>query len=157
MSSSLSGKLSIEIEAKSSARSMYEANAKRLYDVPKLCPTYIPKVDLVEGKWEDVGAVVNFHLAHGGKTVISKEIIESKDDEKLSVTFNLIGGELVEEAYKSIKFTFQAIPKKEGCLSRWSIDYEKLNPDIPDPKELLPFAADLTREIDDTLMKISQE
>ncbi|KAG6714157.1 hypothetical protein I3843_05G173300 [Carya illinoinensis] len=92
-----------------------------------------------------------------GKTVISKEIIESKDDEKLSVTFNLIGGELVEEAYKSIRFTFQAIPKKEGCLSRWSIDYEKLNPDIPDPKELLPFAADLTREIDDTLMKISQE
>ncbi|KAF5450380.1 hypothetical protein F2P56_030738 [Juglans regia] len=153
MSSSLSGKLSVEIDAKSPARAFYEALGKRLYDIPKRCPISIPKVDLVEGKWEDVGAVVNFHLAHGGKTIISKEIVESLDDEKLSVTFNLIGGVLVEGSFKSFKFIFQAIPKKEGCLGRWTCEYEKLNAGIPDPKELVQFAGDLTREIDDTLMK----
>ncbi|XP_042980117.1 MLP-like protein 43 [Carya illinoinensis] len=65
MSSSLSAKLSIEIEAKSPARAMYEACAKRMYEIPKLCPSYIPKVDLVEGNWEDVGAVVNWRLVYG--------------------------------------------------------------------------------------------
>ncbi|KAF5450377.1 hypothetical protein F2P56_030735 [Juglans regia] len=156
MSSSLSGKLSVEIDAKSPARAFYEANAKRLYEIPNLCPTYIPKVDLVEGKWEEVGAVFNWHLVYGGKTVISKEIRESLDDEKLSVTFKVIGGSFVE-AFKSFKFISQAFPKKEGSLVRWTYEYEKLNADIPDPKELLQFAADLTREIDDTLMKISQK
>ncbi|XP_042980115.1 kirola-like [Carya illinoinensis] len=185
MSSSLSGKLSIEIEAKSSARSMYEANAKRLYDVPKLCPTYIPKVDLVEGKWEDVGAVVNFHLAHvvrgnldfrkgkwnifhlfgclgsevileidsliKGKTLISKEIYEHKDDEKLSVTFKVIGG-LLMEAFKSFKFIIQATRKDTGCLVRWTLEYEKLKEDVPDPKEMLQFAVDLTKEMDANLI-----
>ncbi|XP_041011397.1 MLP-like protein 43 [Juglans microcarpa x Juglans regia] len=156
MSSSLSGKLSIEIEVKSSARAYYEANAKRLYEIPKLCPNCIPRIDLVEGKWEEVGAVLNWHLAYGGKTVISKEIYESIDDEKLSVTFKVIGGTFVE-SFKSFKFISQAFPKKEGSLVRWTYEYEKLNADIPDPKDLLQFAADITREIDDTLMKISQE
>ncbi|KAG2708399.1 hypothetical protein I3843_05G173400 [Carya illinoinensis] len=156
MSSSLSGKLSIEIEVKSPARAFFEANGKRLYEIPKLCPTCIPKVELVEGKWEEVGAVVNWHLVLGGNTVIFKALFESIDDDKLSVTFNVIGGLLVE-SYKSFKFIFQAIPKKEGCLVLWTYEYEKLNSDIPDPKELLQFAAVFTREIDDTLMKISQE
>ncbi|KAF5450384.1 hypothetical protein F2P56_030742 [Juglans regia] len=156
MSSSLSGKLSIEVEAKSSAPALYEANSKRLYETPKLCPTYLQKVDLVEGKWEEVGAVVNWHFLFEGKPVISQEIYESIDDEKLSVTFKVIGGLLVE-AYKSFKFVFQAIPKKQGCLARWTVEYEKLNAEIPDPKQMLQFAADLIKEIDDNLLIKSKE
>ncbi|KAG6655133.1 hypothetical protein I3843_05G173800 [Carya illinoinensis] len=156
MSSSLFGKLSIETEAKSSAPALYETLAKRLYEAPKLCPTYIQKVDLVEGNWEEVGAVMNWHLLYEGKTVISKEIYENIDDEKLSVTFKVIGG-LLSEAYKSFKFVFQAIPKKEGCLGRWSVEYEKLNAEIPDPKQMLQFSAGLTKEIDDNLIMIKSK
>ncbi|XP_041009772.1 MLP-like protein 43 [Juglans microcarpa x Juglans regia] len=151
MSSSLSGKLSIEVEAKSSAPALYEANSKRFYEIPKLCPNFIQKVDLVEGNRENVGAVINWHFLFEGKTVNSQEILESIDDEKLSVTFKVIGGLLVE-AYKSFKFVFQAIPKKQGCLARWTVEYEKLNEEIPDPKEMLQFAADLIKEMDDNLM-----
>ncbi|KAG2708404.1 hypothetical protein I3760_05G191800 [Carya illinoinensis] len=107
------------------------------------------KVDLVEGNWEEVGAVQ-------GKTVISQEIYENRDDEKLSVTFKVIGGLLVE-AYKSFKFVFQAIPKKEGCVVRWTVEYEKLNAEIPDPKQMLQFAADLMKEIDDNLIMIKSK
>ncbi|KAG7980265.1 hypothetical protein I3843_05G173900 [Carya illinoinensis] len=120
MSSFLSGKLSIEVEAKSSAPALYEANSKRLYEIPKLCPTYMQKVDLVEEM----------------RTVI---------------------GGLLVEAYKSFKFVFQAIPKKEGCVVRWTVEYEKLDAEIPDPKQMLQFAADLMKEIDDNLIMIKSK
>ncbi|KAF5450585.1 hypothetical protein F2P56_030920 [Juglans regia] len=150
--SQLVGKVDIEVEIKASARAFYEVHTERLYDSPKLCPHYIPRVDLVEGGWRDVGSVMDWYLLWEGKTVISKEIYEHKDDEKLSVTFKVIGG-LLMEAFKSFKFIIQATPKdKGGCLVRWTLEYEKLKEDVPDPKEMLNFAAELTKEMDANLI-----
>ncbi len=87
-----------------------------------------------------------------GKAVMSKEVLEAIDDKNNSVTFKVIGG-LLMELYKSFKFIVQAIPKGEGSLVRWTLVYEKLNVDVPDPNLMLQFAIDLTKDIDAHLTK----
>ena len=57
------------------------------------------------------------------------------------------------ELYKSFKFIVQATPKGEGSLVRWTLVYEKLNVDVPDPNLMLQFAIDLTKDIDAHLTK----
>jgi hypothetical protein len=87
-----------------------------------------------------------------GKAVMSKEVLEAIDDKNNSVTFKVIGG-LLMELYKSFKFIVQATPKGEGSLVRWTLVYEKLNVDVPDPNLMLQFAIDLTKDIDAHLTK----
>ena len=87
-----------------------------------------------------------------GKAVMSKEEIEAIDDKNNTVTYNVIGG-LLKELYKSFKFIVQATPKGEGALVHWTLVYEKLNVDVPDPNTMLQFAIDLTKETDDYLIQ----
>jgi hypothetical protein len=85
-----------------------------------------------------------------GKAVMSKEVLEAVDNKNQSVTYNVIGG-VLKELYKSFKFIVQATPKGEGALVRWTLVYEKLNVDVPDPTTMLQFGIDVTKEIDDYL------
>ncbi len=85
-----------------------------------------------------------------GKAVMSKEVLEAIDDKNNSVTFKVIGG-LLMDLYKSFKFIVQATPKGEGSLVRWTLVYEKLNIDVPDPNLMLQFAIDLTKDTDANL------
>ena len=87
-----------------------------------------------------------------GKAVMSKEVLEAIDDKNNSVTFKVIGG-LLMDLYKSFKFIVQATPKGEGSLVRWTLVYEKLKVDVPDPNLMLQFAIDLTKDIDAHLTK----
>ena len=82
-----------------------------------------------------------------GKAVMSKEILEKVDNENQSITYNVIGG-VLEETYQSFKFIVQAIPKDEETLVRWTLIYEKINVDVPDPNAMLQFGINVTTEID---------
>ena len=81
---------------------------------------------------------------------MSKEVLEAIDGKNNSVTFKVIGG-LLMDLYKSFKFIVQATPKGEGSLVRWTLVYEKLNIDVPDPNLMLQFAIDLTKDTDANL------
>ena len=78
---------------------------------------------------------------------MSKEILEKVDNENQSITYNVIGG-VLEETYQSFKFIVQAIPKDEETLVHWTLIYEKINVDVPDPNAMLQFGINVTTEID---------
>ena len=78
---------------------------------------------------------------------MSKEVIETIDDQNYLVTYKVIGG-ILKEMYKSFKFIIQATPKGEGCLVHWTLEYEKLNADDPDANTMLQFAIGQTKDID---------
>ncbi|XP_050286430.1 MLP-like protein 43 isoform X3 [Quercus robur] len=144
---SLFGKVEAEIEIKASAYKFFEANSKRVADLPKHAPNFIQSVDLVQGEWGQEGCVVCWYFIFDGKAVMSKEVMEAIDDKNHSVTFKVIGGILME-LYKSFKFVVQATPKGEGSLVRWTLEYEKLNVDDPESNTMLEFAIGLTKDID---------
>ncbi|KAB1202343.1 Kirola [Morella rubra] len=86
-----------------------------------------------------------------GKSLLSKELFEVLDDKNLSVTYKVIGGSILE-VYKTFKFIVQMIPKVEGCFVIWTLEYERLSVDVPDPKPMMQFALDLTRDIEANLV-----
>ncbi|RVX12673.1 Kirola [Vitis vinifera] len=75
---------------------------------------------------------LTFWFELGGNSKSIKETVESKDEENRSITFKVLDGELLND-YKSYKFTTQAIPKGEGCLVKWTAEYEKASEDGSDP------------------------
>ena len=62
---SLFGKVEAEIEIKASAYKFFEANSKRVADLPKHAPNFIQSVDLVEGEWGQEGSVMCFYFTFG--------------------------------------------------------------------------------------------
>jgi hypothetical protein len=82
-----------------------------------------------------------------GQAKVAKQKIEAIDETNKSITFKVIEGDLLKE-YKSFKIFVQASPKGEGSLVHWSMEYEKLKEDVPEPKTLLQFAVDMSKDID---------
>jgi hypothetical protein len=82
-----------------------------------------------------------------GQAKVAKEKIEAIDETNKSITLKVVEGDLLKE-YKSFKIVVQATPKGEGSLVHWSMEYEKLKEDVPEPKTLLQFAVDVSKDID---------
>ncbi|KAF4355773.1 hypothetical protein F8388_019172 [Cannabis sativa] len=77
-----------------------------------------------------------------GEKKVAKQIIEAIDDEKNSITFKVIEGDLLEH-FKSFKATLKVTPK----------EYEKLHDEIIDPHTLLQLAIDLSKDLESHLLQ----
>ena len=53
--------------------------------------------------------------------------------------------------YKVYKPIWKLTPKVSGCLAKLSIEYEKLNPDVPIPETYIDLMVNLTKDIDESL------
>ena len=85
---------------------------------------------------------------------MAKEIVEAIDEEKNSITFKVIEGDLMEH-YKSMKFTLQATPKSEGqgSVIHWTIEYEKHHEEILDPHSMMEFITELSKDLETHLLE----
>lgn len=81
-----------------------------------------------------------------------KERIEVADDENKQVSYSVIDGELVS-FYKPFKATLQVVPKGEGGLVKWCLQYEKVNEEVPQPDILKETAAKTFKGLDAYLVQ----
>ncbi|KAJ4709993.1 MLP protein [Melia azedarach] len=155
---SLVGQSETDIEIKAPAALFHDVFSCRPHHISNVCPEKIQGVDLHEGDWGTVGSVVCWNYVHDGIPEVAKEIIEEIDDENNSTTFKVIEGHLLEK-YKNFHFIVQATPKGEGqgSLVHWTLKYEKLNEDVPEPKGMLQLAIDVTKEVDAHLTQQQQQ
>ncbi|KAK8710765.1 hypothetical protein V6N13_146075 [Hibiscus sabdariffa] len=88
------------------------------------------------------------------KAKTAKELVEAIDTQKNSITLRVLDGDVLEE-YKSFVVKIQASPKSdgEGSVVHWTLEYERLHEGIGHPETLVPFFAQLTRDIDAHLLK----
>lgn len=88
-----------------------------------------------------------------GKAMTVKEKVEEVDDVNKSITFNVMEGDVTKE-FKSFKATAQATAKADGNGStvKWTLDYEKLNEAVADPKSYIDAAAKITKDVDSHLI-----
>lgn len=69
------------------------------------------------------------------------------DDEKLTTTLTGLEGH-VFEYYKTLKVTFQVVPKGlERSLAVLTLEYEKLNDDSPYPYKYLDIIINITKDV----------
>ena len=86
---------------------------------------------------------------------MAKEIIEAVDEEKNSITYRVVEGDLMEH-FKSFLSTVQCSPKPEGgegSVVHWTMEYEKLHDEIIDPHTLLELAIDVSKDLEVHLLE----
>ena len=86
-----------------------------------------------------------------GKDHVAK-VVEAMDEENKTITYRVIEGDVLQE-YKSFKVIIQTIPKGEATWVCWTLEYEKLNKNIPHPIKILEFVIHLCEELDDHLVQ----
>ncbi|KAE8076308.1 hypothetical protein FH972_014970 [Carpinus fangiana] len=143
---SLFGKVEGDVEIKASAEKFHEVFSGRPHHVSNVCPDKVQGCALHEGDWGNEGSVIYWDYVHDGQAKVAKERIEAIDDTNKSITFKVIEGDLLQE-YKSFRIVVRATPKGEGSLVHWSLEYEKLKEDVPEPKTLLQFLIDVSKDI----------
>ncbi|KAL1828968.1 hypothetical protein ACET3Z_007380 [Daucus carota] len=145
--STLSGKLVSSIEINSCSDVFHDIFRHRPHQISEMSPTKIKACDLHEGDWGTVGSVIFWNYTHDGKEKVAKEIIESIDEEKKSVKFKVVEGDLLE-LYKSFSLTCHVDTDGEKNLVTWTLEYEKLNESVEDPHTLMEFCLHVTKDIE---------
>ncbi|KDP44595.1 hypothetical protein JCGZ_22177 [Jatropha curcas] len=149
---SLTGKLEADVEIKASADKFHDVFGSRPHHLKHATPHNVQGCELHDGEFGKEGSVVCWNYVHDGVPKVAKDIVEKIDNVNLFTTYKVIEGDILKE-YKSFKFTVKATPKDTGSVVRWTLDYEKLNKNIPDPHSILQLLIEISKDIDAHLTK----
>uniref|UniRef100_A0A7N0UFA9 Bet v I/Major latex protein domain-containing protein n=1 Tax=Kalanchoe fedtschenkoi TaxID=63787 RepID=A0A7N0UFA9_KALFE len=143
---SLVGKLEDSVEIKSNAGDFHDVFSCRPHHISNVSPDNIQGCGMHEGDWG----------TPEGKKKFAKEIVEAIDHENYSTTFKVIEGDIMEY-YKNFRLIVKATPKKdgEGSIVHWTLEYEKLHENIPDPTSLMEFTHAVSKDIDLHLQEVA--
>ncbi|XP_038975320.1 MLP-like protein 423 [Phoenix dactylifera] len=149
----MASKAEVEVEVKSPADKFWGALRDSTDLFPKIFPEQYKSIEIVEGDGKSVGTIRILKYAEGFPIVtFSKERIEVADDANKQVSCSVIDGELVG-FYKAFKATLQVVPKGEGGLVKWCLDYEKANEEVPQPDLLQETAVKTFKGLDAYLLQ----
>ncbi|CAK9157592.1 unnamed protein product [Ilex paraguariensis] len=141
------GKMVAQTEIKSDGDVFHEIFRHRPHHIKNMSPGNIQGCDIHEGEWGTVGSVIFWNYTHDGKEKVAKEIIEAIDEEKKSVTFKVIEGDLTK-LYKTFIITVHVDTKGQNNLVTWTLEFEKLNEGVEDPNTLMDFCLAVTKDIE---------
>ncbi|EOA36287.1 hypothetical protein CARUB_v10010538mg [Capsella rubella] len=151
----LSGVLHVEVEVKSPAEKFWIALGDCINLFPKAFPHDYKTIQVLAGDGNAPGSIRLIIYGEGSPLVkVSAERIEEVDLEKKSMSYSIIGGEMLEY-YKTFKGTITVTPKDGGSLLKWSGEFEKTAHEIDDPHVIKDFAVKNFKEIDEYLLKQS--
>ncbi|OMO99740.1 hypothetical protein COLO4_13116 [Corchorus olitorius] len=153
-SSGLTGKLETDVEIKASAKDFHDMFMNKPHHVSNTCNDKVHGCDLHAGEWGKVGSIISWNYTHDGVKKVEKEVIEAVDEEKNSITFRVIEGDLMKE-YKKFVIHVQATPKSNGsgCIAHWIVEYEKLHGGVAHPETFMQFLVDVSKDVDTHLCK----
>ncbi|KAK1552819.1 hypothetical protein Q3G72_023907 [Acer saccharum] len=143
------GKVSADVEIKSPGDKFHEMVACKPYLLSKCSPEAIQTVDLLEGQWGKQGYIACWNFSFDGKPSKNTSIAEELDFKNKSGTWKTIEGNLTE-LYKNFKIILQVISSEENgsSLAKWTLEYEKLNDNVPDPTTMLQILVDYGKRAD---------
>ncbi|XP_073148060.1 kirola-like [Henckelia pumila] len=148
----LTGKLTAQIEYKSGGDVFHEVMRYAPHEISSMSPEIIQGCSLHEGEMGSVGSIYVWKYTHDGKEKLIKETIDMIDEEKKSIKFRSIGGDVME-LYKKFDATFHVDTHGDIDLITWTLEYDKLEEDAEDPVTLLGLFIKLTRDIESHHLK----
>ncbi|EEF37413.1 MLP-like protein 328 [Ricinus communis] len=151
MADDMKGQLEVEVEIKSSAEKFFNFWKVQPHQVPNHTPSNIQAVHVHEGDWETPGSIRIWHYTVEGKPGKLKERAELDEENKIVKLIGLEGD--VFEHYKVYNPIWHPKPKNEGSLVTVAIEYEKRNSSVPVPQIYVDFMVNMTKEIDEALVK----
>ncbi|PON74180.1 Major latex protein domain containing protein [Trema orientale] len=145
-------KIEVQLEIKSSAESFYEVFRSKQHLFPIICPDLVKSIKVIKGDWESVGSIKEWDYV-AGNAETAKEMVEEIDEKNKAISLKVLDGEATKY-YKNMKFTLQVRGMEQGGSSvKWTLEYEKLNKDIPAPTKYSEAFQVLARNVDAFLSK----
>ncbi|XP_060185439.1 kirola-like [Lycium barbarum] len=142
------GKLIGSVEVKCGGHLVHDIFHSKTHHIPNICPGKINHFEIQEGENIKIGSVVSWKYNDDGKDKTCKQVIEAVDPQTKTVTWKVIGGDLLE-LYNS----FTIITSCDHQWTTWTFVYEKKTEDIPEPLVLLGFVLHVTKDIEGHLLK----
>ncbi|KAG1364061.1 MLP-like protein [Cocos nucifera] len=143
----------MEVEVKSSAEKFWGALRDSTDLFPKIFPEQYKSIEIVEGDGKSAGTIRLLKYAEGFPIItFSKERIEVADDANKEVSYSVIDGELAS-FYKTFKATLRVVPKGEGGLVKWCVEYEKVIEEVPQPDIIQETAVQTFEDLDAYLLR----
>ncbi|KAK8959386.1 MLP-like protein 423 [Platanthera guangdongensis] len=148
-------KIEVEVEVNSPADQFWEAIRDSTNLFPKIFSQQYKSIEIIEGDGKSAGSIRLISYAEGIPFVkFAKEKIEVVDLEKKLVTYSVIDGEILSY-YKSFSPTLAVASKGDGgSVVTWSVEYEKLNEDVPEADIIKELALQTIKELDSYLLKV---
>ena len=87
------------------------------------------------------------YVVADGKDCVAKTITQEFDEAKKLVTFKILEGDLVE-LYKSFVVHIHVDTDGLNNVVTWTVEYEKISPNAPDPDTLMEFYKKVTKDIE---------
>ncbi|XP_015084529.1 kirola-like [Solanum pennellii] len=140
----LKGKLISQIETKCSGHLLHEHFKSNPHKTSAMSPDKITNFTLHEGQLGKTNSVVSWNYILGGKERHAKQVLHIDDEEK-SITFNFKEG-YMNELYKSMTLTLTLIAEKNFIT--WTLVYEKLNENTPEPLDFIEFLIYLIKDLE---------
>lgn len=67
-------------------------------------------------------------------------------------SYSVIDGDIMAGFYNKMKATAQVIPKGNGSILKWFLEFEKANEEVPDPYVIMEFVIKTLHDIDAYLL-----
>ncbi|KAG8382753.1 hypothetical protein BUALT_Bualt05G0110100 [Buddleja alternifolia] len=143
----LKGKLTVEKEIKCHGDVFHDLFRHKPHHLANITPDHIKSCDLHEGEFGAVGSVTLWKYTDEGKEKYRKAVLEAIDEEKKLLKFKAVDGDVLQ-IYQKYTTTIHVDSNGDDHLVTWTIAYEKLSEDSPDPVSHLNLAINLTKEIE---------
>ncbi|PIA62157.1 hypothetical protein AQUCO_00200276v1 [Aquilegia coerulea] len=147
------GKLEFELEVKCSADKFWGGMKDTTVLFPKIFSNRFKSIEVVEGDGVNVGTVRLVKYTEDTPVItFAKEKVDLLDDTNKILGYSVIDGELMTH-YKSLKGRIEVVPKGEGSLVKWSLEFEKASDEVPDPILMQEYASKAFIGLDTYLLK----
>ncbi|CAJ2635074.1 unnamed protein product [Trifolium pratense] len=140
-------KIEMDVPIKATPKQFYDVFCNKTHYVSNVCPDKVKSVVLQEGNWGTEGSIISWTYAFAGKSCVAKVRVEGLDKKNNKLTNTVLGGDLLKD-YKSFKFIMQVVPQREGGVVHWSVEYEKLNNNVPNPHPMFHFCVEVLKNVD---------
>ncbi|XP_057522924.1 MLP-like protein 28 [Amaranthus tricolor] len=141
-----------QVELKCHADMNFDLWANKINLFLIICPDKIKNMH-VEGQWNKAGSVITTYYAINRVNMSLKARVLEIDEKNKLVRYKYFDGLITEKYYKTLQSKLQVIPKGNGCIVKWSIEYEKINEDSPDANVYIDFLIAIAKDGDAYLCK----
>ncbi|GMN43733.1 hypothetical protein TIFTF001_012940 [Ficus carica] len=139
-------KLEVQVDIKTSAQRFYETFRSKQNLFPRICPDLIKDIKVIKGDWESVGSIKQWTYV-AGDSETSKESVESIDDANKTIIFRVVEGDATNY-YKNLRLKVYVTGKGGGCSVKYTLEYQKVNDNIPAPTRYLDIVTVLSKKIE---------
>ncbi|CAH1417017.1 unnamed protein product [Lactuca virosa] len=144
----LSGKLIGHVEISKKGDVFHDLFRHNPHQIVAISPDKVHDCELHAGERGVVGSTICWHYTHEGKKKTSKQIIEAVNEENHMIVFKIIGGDLVEEIYKTFTIILHVEQKGDGQVATWTFEFEKPDISTPYPTSLMDYLCNLVKDLD---------